>query len=243
MSYDRLNDEQKAAVDSPGDVFISACPGSGKTRVLIEKIKRELENLSSTKLRIIAITYTNRAADEIRERLEDNGITTEQVWCGTIHAFALDWILRPYSSYDDFLKKGFTVADEQHCRKLLDSLKTKHGINVYKNIDTSIGRDGNFVEQSKQKKLLLTEYCYALHDVKLIDFNAVLYLAYKVVTSNERIASTLGSIISLLCIDEYQDTHDLQYGILSEIKKLAMATQTCLLLEIQIKRFIHHHGE
>ena len=62
-----LNPEQIDAVKAPGSVFLVACPGSGKTRTLTFKIAHELQRLSSDKVRVIAITYTNRAAEEIRE--------------------------------------------------------------------------------------------------------------------------------------------------------------------------------
>lgn len=92
-----LNPEQEAAVLAPGNIFLTACPGSGKTRTLTYKIAYELSRMTSDKQRIVAITYTNRAADEIRDRIESLGVDTQHLWIGTIHAFCLEWILRPYA--------------------------------------------------------------------------------------------------------------------------------------------------
>jgi superfamily I DNA/RNA helicase len=64
-----LNAEQVAAIEEDGHVFLVACPGSGKTRALTYKIARQLSLLTSEKERVIAITYTHRAADEIEERV------------------------------------------------------------------------------------------------------------------------------------------------------------------------------
>ena len=84
-----LNDEQDAAVRFEGGQFIIACPGSGKTRTLTYKIAYELSRLTSKRKFVVAITYTNRAADEIHERIEALGVDTTQLWIGTIHASAL----------------------------------------------------------------------------------------------------------------------------------------------------------
>ena len=69
-----LNPEQENAIFYEDSVLLVACPGSGKTRTLTYKIAYELSKLNSNKQYIIAITYTNRAADEIKERIELLGI-------------------------------------------------------------------------------------------------------------------------------------------------------------------------
>ena len=71
-----LNADQVNAIEQPGSVFLTACPGSGKTHTLTYKIARELSLLTSDKQRVVAITYTHRAADEIQERIEQLGVDT-----------------------------------------------------------------------------------------------------------------------------------------------------------------------
>jgi len=93
-----LNDEQRDAATQAGNVIVTACPGSGKTRVLTARVMRGLTELRSSRERVAALTFTNRAADEIHARLDEENIPDEQLWAGTIHAFALDWILRPYDN-------------------------------------------------------------------------------------------------------------------------------------------------
>lgn len=85
-----LSDEQQAAVTFPGNVYVSACPGSGKTRALTAKIISTIRQKNSVK-KILALTYTNRAADEIEKRI-DQLLTDgdELLWAGTIHSFALE---------------------------------------------------------------------------------------------------------------------------------------------------------
>ena len=119
-----LNDEQEVAIREDGSVFLVACPGSGKTRTLTYKIASQLSKLQSDKQRVVAITYTHRAADEIHERIENLGVDTSQLWIGTIHSFCLEWILKPYAVYHDALKYGFRVINSHDTERILTELCT-----------------------------------------------------------------------------------------------------------------------
>ena len=117
-----LNQEQSDAIVNDSNVLLIACPGSGKTRTLTYKIAYELSKLNNTKQHIIAITYTNRSADEIKERIELLGVDTKQLWIGTIHSFCLEWILRPYSLYLPALKNGFRVINSFDSEKIITQI-------------------------------------------------------------------------------------------------------------------------
>lgn len=119
---DDLNDEQVDAIRQAGNVFLEACPGSGKTRTLTYKIALELSKLTDEKKWIVAITYTNRAADEIRERIELLGVETSQLWIGTIHSFCLEWIIKPYGIYHDKLKNGFKVINSYDSEDIITNI-------------------------------------------------------------------------------------------------------------------------
>ncbi|HAP9504539.1 TPA: UvrD-helicase domain-containing protein, partial [Enterococcus faecium] len=83
-----LNLEQKDVVESEDNLYVNACPGSGKTRVLTRKIAYQAIKHDGSLKRIIAITYTNRAAEEIKERLSLLSIDDDiNIWVGTIHQF------------------------------------------------------------------------------------------------------------------------------------------------------------
>jgi predicted ATP-dependent endonuclease of OLD family len=113
---------QEKAVLQDGHVFLVACPGSGKTRTLTYKAAYELSRLTSSKQYVVAITYTHRAADEIKERIEALGVDTEQLWIGTIHSFCLEWILKPYFIYHPTLKSGFTILGAHESEEILTRL-------------------------------------------------------------------------------------------------------------------------
>ena len=212
-----LSRQQRAVIELGGDVFVTACPGSGKTRVLTEKIIATLEHGIPSCQRIAAVTFTNRAADEIASRLQESGYSRRQLWTGTIHSFALDWILRPYASYDESISRGFSVADEFHCRRLLESLRENHGVQYTDNLRKGYDRDGELLTKDVNERRLIEEFREHLGANRLIDFDRVLYLAFNLLQRRPEIAKTLGAIFSLVCIDEYQDTQDLQFGILSSI--------------------------
>jgi len=211
-----LNEEQRRAVLSDGNVLLSACPGSGKTRVVSHKIAYELSRLSSSKKRVIAVTFTNRAADEIYKRVDKLGVDTKQLWVGTIHAFCLDWIIRPYSSYLDKLKNGFSVVDEVYASNILSVLQKKYEIEYFDDACLRINRDGS-LNGDRAHRNLANEFYTTLLREKLIDFNLMLFYAYKLLKNNEFIPKSVSNVLSFICVDEYQDTQDLQYAIIAEL--------------------------
>jgi DNA helicase-2/ATP-dependent DNA helicase PcrA len=212
-----LSAQQASVIQVDGDVFVTACPGSGKTRVLSEKIIVTLDSGIPPHQRVLALTYTNRAADEVAARLQEHGYSKKHLWTGTIHSFALEWILRPYASYDPLLCKGFSVIDEAALRKLVDSLREKHGVDARAEIRMGFLRNGQLATTASNVRRLISECREKLKERRLLDFDHVLYLALDLLRRKPGIATTLGAIFALVCIDEYQDTQDLQFGILSSI--------------------------
>ena len=224
---DDLNPEQVAAITEPGSVFLVACPGSGKTRALTYKIALELSRLSTDKAWVVAITYTNRAADEIHERIERLGVDTSQLWIGTIHAFCLEWILRPYALYHPDLKHGFRVIDSHDteqlfaelCRGTLERLRPFE-CNYY------FTSEGLRLEASDRRRHtaisgLLEKYWARLRADRQVDFELILYYAYELISMVPSIKTLLGSLFAFVLVDEFQDTKEIQYAILGAILKSA----------------------
>jgi DNA helicase II / ATP-dependent DNA helicase PcrA len=212
-----LSDEQQAAVDEPGNVFVQACPGSGKTRVLTCRVIKGLEDLTSSKHRVVALTFTNRAADEIQSRVDQLSIVQDRLWAGTIHAFALEWILRPYAGYVPRIRRGFSIADEYFTERTLDELRRQFGKPFHFRINTARDRVGNVTNPNEDAAAIFGIYQERLSERKFLDYDDVLYSAYRLLVDIPEIARTLANIIRLICVDEIQDTQDLQFGILSAI--------------------------
>lgn len=218
MILTTLNNEQKQAVQQDGNVLLTACPGSGKTRVIIHKLAYELGQLNVTcKKKIVALTFTNRAAEEILRRLNILGIQSDRIWSGTLHSFCLEWIIRPYSCYLPELKNGYAIADETFCSDLVAKLKSKYNLKQIDPICMRFNRDGNFIEPKSVQKQVLVEYHAILRKMKLIDFDILLLYAYRILTTHNKIQKILSNLFSHICVDEYQDTQDLLYAIISLI--------------------------
>lgn len=219
-----LNADQVKAIEQSGSVFLTACPGSGKTRTLTYKIARELSLLTSDKQRVVAITYTHRAADEIQERIEQLGVDTRQLWIGTIHSFCLEWILRPYAIYLPELKHGFRVINAHDTERAHEELCSQHGGGL-RTFDcghyfTSHGYVIACPDWKRAKvEALLHQYWAELRANRQVDFEMILDYAYQLVRDVPSIGILLGSIFSTLLVDEYQDTKEIQYSILGAILK------------------------
>lgn len=110
---EKLSQEQMLICESEKNLLVKACPGSGKTRTIVYKLAYRIEKNPNNIKKLIAITYTNRAANEIMQRIEELGIDTERVWTGTIHQFCLEWILKRYKMYTRSLSQGFKIIDER----------------------------------------------------------------------------------------------------------------------------------
>lgn len=212
-----LNPQQTEAVIEEGNVLLTACPGSGKTRALTYKIAYELERLTNSKKIIIAVTFTNRAADEIKKRIRELNADDTNLWAGTIHSFCLEWILRPYMCYLDELKNGFSISDEYNSENLMNELKKTYGLKYWDSVSTKYLPNGEKEEIGYRE--LLDEYHEMLASKKLIDFDQILHYAHKLILTYPKISEILKNMFHLVCVDEYQDTQQLQYSILAKIMK------------------------
>ncbi|WP_313473202.1 ATP-dependent helicase [Rouxiella badensis] len=221
--HNALNSEQLAACFYSGSVLLVSCPGSGKTRTLTYRIAHELEKIDRNKY-VVAITYTNNAADEITERIEELGVDTTNLWIGTIHSFCLEWILKPYSVYIDELRYGYSIINpydsEDIITALCKDLKSPK-INYY---DCSYRfSQGEVYLQCPDKlkhsniKLVIDSYHKYLEVNNKIDFELLLKYSASLIETYPNIARNLSLLFKCILVDEYQDTRDVQYDILNRI--------------------------
>lgn len=231
-----LNAEQVAAITEPGSVFLVACPGSGKTRALTYKIAVELSKLRNDKAWVVAITYTNRAADEIHERIERLGVDTSQLWIGTIHAFCLEWILRPYAIYHPDLAHGFRVIDSHDTERMFTDLcrGTPERLRPFEcnYYFTSQGLRLESTNRNRREAIarLLDRYWAQLRAERQIDFELILQCAYQLISAVPSIEKLLGSLFACVLVDEFQDTKEIQYAILGAILKAGGGRVTAFLV-------------
>jgi len=224
LSDDDLNDEQKAAITADGNVFLVACPGSGKTRTLTYKIAYELSRLKSEKQFVVAITYTHRAADEIHERIERLGVDTKQLWIGTIHSFCLEWILKPYFIYEPELQNGFRVVDPHERESILTELCEPYRNPRISHFDCEYYFEKNGyvmscreVRKQDSVQSVLQAYFDRLYQNGQIDFELILYYAWRLVAAQPSISVVLAKLFAFVLVDEYQDTKEIQYNVIASI--------------------------
>ncbi|AJA69342.1 Superfamily I DNA and RNA helicase [Myroides sp. A21] len=219
-----INKEQENAILEKDSVMLIACPGSGKTRTLTYKIAYELSRLTSKKQFVIAITYTNRASDEIKERVELLGVDVTQLWIGTIHSFCLEWILKPYHLYHEKLKNGFKIINSDDSEDILSELCIPYKEEKITYFDCGILAKTNGFHLTCLNKVkhdslnrIIKKYHTILEENNQIDFEQILFYAYEILISKPIVAKILSNLFPFILIDEYQDTKEIQYHIISEI--------------------------
>lgn len=224
LSSAGLDDKQLAAINHPGSVFLTACPGSGKTKTLTYKVATELWKIDDHRKFVVAITYTHRAADEILERVERLGLVTAQLWIGTIHSFCLEWIIRPYAIYEPRLESGFTIINQPDAEALLEELckstnhpKIKPYDCGYHFVDGKIALLCSDIKKHANVRDVLRRYFAILKQERKIDFELILFFGHKLISSFPLIARNLSNLFSIVLLDEYQDTKEIQYLILFRI--------------------------
>ncbi len=219
-----LNEEQSAVVKDDANILLVACPGSGKTRTLTYKVANELSKLDSHKKFVIAITYTNRAANEIKERIELLGVSTNQLWIGTIHSFCNEWILKPYSALLEVLKFGYRIMDGNESDNLLSDLCSAYNYPRITHWDCGHYASINGIVQGVQYggkynnvSAVLQDYFTFLDENNFISYELMLLYSHQLLDENPVIAKTLSKLFEIILVDEYQDTKEIQYHIISKI--------------------------
>ncbi len=203
---DLLSPEQRSACVYMENMLLTACPGSGKTRTVSYKLAFLANHFQDSRRLHIAITYTNRAADEIMSRLDALDVSADNIWVGTIHQFCMEFIIRPYSMYSDRLRRGYNIIDEYVQHEYKRELKV------------SLGIECNDWDIDKHPRILAA-YKQFLLQRKEIDYDDILIESLKILEQHSYVAGNIASIIASIQVDEYQDTTENQYAILAEICK------------------------
>lgn len=224
-----LNEPQRRAVAClQGPLLIVAGAGSGKTRVLTFRIANLLEH-GVPPYRILAITFTNKAAREMRERVDALiGDAAQDVWLSTFHSFCARFLRMELEHYGRYAK-NFVIYDAADSKGLIrECLKEL-------NIDekhTAPGAVQTHISDAKNRLLDVAAFTaqatdffaeqvakiYALYQSKLqqnnaLDFDDLLMLTVELLTKNEELRTKYQKKFQYILVDEYQDTNGAQYSI------------------------------
>ena len=234
--YDTLNPKQKEAVlHTDGPLLILAGAGSGKTRVLTHRIAYLIEECGINPWNILAITFTNKAAGEMRERVDKLvGFGAESIWVSTFHSTCVR-ILRRYIDrlgYDT----NFTIYDSDDQKTLMKD------ICKYLQIDTKIYKEKSFLSAiSKAKDECITpqeyelqavgdynkqkiakvywEYEKQLHANNALDFDDLLLKTVQLLQTQPDVLEYYQERFRYIMVDEYQDTNTVQFKLISILAK------------------------
>jgi DNA polymerase III epsilon subunit family exonuclease len=205
--------QQWRAVAAPvGPVLVLAGPGAGKTRCLVGRIGHLVAHHGASPDRVCAVTFTNKAAQEVQARLRRGlGDRAEHLTLGTIHALCLD-VLRAVGQRAG-LPAGFGVADDAHQRLVLSRL----GVHSkrHRPLLTLFGRRRlQGYELTKADEALFWRYQRELRSHYLIDYDEILDLARKLLESSAAIRAAYQARWDHILVDEFQDLDLTQYAIL-----------------------------
>lgn len=230
--YDTLNKPQKEAVfHTEGPLLILAGAGSGKTRVLTHRIAYLIEEKGVNPWNILAITFTNKAAEEMRQRVDSLvGIGAESIWVSTFHSMCVR-ILRRYIDrlgYDN----RFTIYDtddqktlmKEVCRKTdIDTKRFKERmllsvISSAKNEmilpeEFELNAGGDFVQLKIAK--VYKEYEAQMRANNALDFDDLLVKTVQLLETQPDVRENYQEHFRYIMVDEYQDTNTVQFRLVS----------------------------
>lgn len=233
MTELRLTASQKDVVaHDDGALLVDAGPGSGKTRVLTERIKRLLQ-AEGQHFRILGLTFTNKAANEMRERLESVPGVAERTFIGTLHSFCTEVLANRGKSvginglpniFDSFSDRRQVLqsAVDAHPDLKEELLRERDGKERGRRLDQwlrEIGECKNnlilpeMVEEEDFRRLY-AEYNVQLRASNAVDFDDLLLLTYNLFEERPSIASFYRRQYRYICIDEAQDLNEAQYRLL-----------------------------
>src|SRR5213595_222997 len=217
MDFDPLP-QQRLAIEAPlGPVLVVAGPGAGKTFCLIARINHLINTRGLAPERICAVTFTNRAAEEIAVRLKHTlQGRAEGVTRSTIHALCLA-LLREHAEAAG-LRKGFGVADEQYQKAILGRLHVPQ-----EQRGSLLNRFSRHRVQKRDYELtaddarLYREYAAWLAHRNMLDFDDLVSKAEELLRTHGDIADAVAARWDYLLVDEFQDVNAVQYDLLKRL--------------------------
>jgi DNA helicase-2/ATP-dependent DNA helicase PcrA len=232
----RLSQQQlEVATHVDGPLLVVAGPGSGKTRVLTERIRHLLTTVPGH-FRVLALTFTNKAADEMKERLQDLGEVRDRAFIGTMHGFCLELlaergklvgvegtpnIFEQFKDRKEVLEKAIDedpylsdelgqIADQKDRRKQIDRWLSAISYVKAHPITCAVVEDEGTAR-------VLDAYDAGMRACDAYDFDDLLLLSYKLLVDNPKVGDIYRRLYKFVCIDEAQDMNEAQYALITAL--------------------------
>ncbi len=225
-----MNDNQKEAIlTTEGPLIILAGAGSGKTRVLTHRIMHLIKEKKTNESNILAITFTNKAANEMKERIFNLiGDTTKYIWINTFHAMCLK-ILRTNIEYLGY-KTNFTILDSSEQKRVIKDIieNYKYDIDQYnpnfilKVISNSKNKNESPEDLSQKSKFgfmknvsnIYLKYQQYLKKNNVLDFDDLIIKTIELFEKSDETLKYYQNKFKYIHVDEYQDTSIIQYKLI-----------------------------
>ncbi len=235
MGLEELNPQQREAAEYlGGSLLVVAGAGSGKTKTLVAKIEHLIKSGYDPK-RILAITFTNKAAKELKERIEKT-LGVKLPWVGTFHSVA-NRILR-LGGYRLGIKPDFVILDREEAKKVLKQVlkefETEYEDDLYEEAISKY-KEGSKIFTYKDKVYSVDQiedfwdifgaYQGRLRELNALDFGDLLHYTVKLLKEHPEVREKLKNHFQYILVDEYQDTNTVQY----EFIKLLARDNVCVV--------------
>ena len=228
-----LNDAQRKAVTSESPhLLVLAGAGSGKTRVIAHRVAWLVQALNNSPYSLLTVTFTNKAANEMKGRIESMlGQEMSDFWCGTFHGISHRLLRRHWEEAN--LRREFAILDSEDQYRVIKRVCKSMGVDVgkwparqiqwYINKEKDECRRANQAESSddyfvEQMTKVYVEYELLCERESLVDFGELLLRSLILLSSNESLLSHYQKRFKHILVDEFQDTNEVQYQLLSLLK-------------------------
>lgn len=228
-----LNEAQRKAVteESP-HLLVLAGAGSGKTRVIAHRVAWLVQALNSSPHSLLTVTFTNKAANEMRGRIESMlGLQMHDFWCGTFHGICHRLLRRHWEEAG--LRKEFAILDSEDQYRVIKRVSKSMGVDDtkwpsrqvqwYINKEKDECRRASQSESSgdyfsEQMTKIYVEYEQLCERESLVDFGELLLRCLLLLGNNEQLLMHYQKRFKHILVDEFQDTNEVQYRLLSLLK-------------------------
>ena len=238
-AWEALSPIQKEAAEwDEGPLLVLAGPGSGKTRVLTCRIGHILDTSRDKNFRILGLTFTNKAADEMRSRIASyNTGQEERLFLGTFHSFCAD-VLRQHGTHLQINPNFRIYSQEADLQAVLDEAVTeaqktsilisdldKKTLPVIQRLKSLLipphDCQGRFKDKAFGERMSVV---YPAYEAKLskhnaLDFNSLILKTHQLFTTFPALAKRYRTVYRYICIDEFQDTNHAQYQLIRALAK------------------------
>ena len=218
-----LNESQKLAVTTTeGPVMVMAGAGSGKTRVLTTRISYIIDELGINPYNVLAVTFTNKAANEMKERISKMlSMDTKWMWVSTFHSFCVRILREEIRGLKEY-KPGFQIIDDEDGAKIVkEIIKDSNFEGKPKEILKYISKGKNGMDFKIHDYEIRNTYDYVLPrynkyliENNIFDFDDLIIKTIELFKRNPDILERYQNKFQYILVDEFQDTNRLQYDLM-----------------------------